>query len=85
MEGRRERFVRVAVGTVLSVLYWFVALFFLLFSQIGDPPPEYRTPEGLNVVYATRHRTGLIILCVEVLIYAALFLLMRRAGKSRPK
>jgi hypothetical protein len=85
MEGRRERILRLVVGAALSLLYWFVALLFLLFSQIGDPPPEYQTPEGLNVVYATRHRTGLVILCVELLLYAALFLFLSRAGKPRSK
>lgn len=83
MVRKRDRIVRIAVGFAFSVLYWIAALFSLLFSQIGDPAPELRTPEGMSLVYASRQRISLIILVAEVVIYAALVLLVRRASKPR--
>lgn len=86
MDGRRERVVRIAAGTVLSVLYWLLAVVLLLSTQMGDPPPALQTPEGFSVVHATKVRMGLIVLFVEVVVYATLFLLIRRVGRpSRNK
>lgn len=82
MENGAQRRRNVVTGLLLSLCYWLVALPFLAFTQLGDPADQ--TPAGVEAAFAARHRNGLIIFAVEVVLYLLLLAaLLRRNRRLR--
>jgi hypothetical protein len=73
-----------AAAIFASLAYWLLALLFLLFTQIGDVNAAGTvSPAEAIAALDMRRRNGIIVLCVELGIYAALFLVVRNASRRR--